>query len=202
MVEPRHDDVERFGVRQRRREGAPGTRREQRGGVALQHGVDALDVVGREDDEARAGVGQRVAQRRVGEHVVQRHADRADLPGPEQRDEVLQAVRREHRDALALADPGRAQVAREPGRPVGELRVVDLDVVEPERDVVGVVAGRATQQGGDVHVLAPLRRNASNPSVAADERSAAACVTASRSSDPRRSSPLEWLISFFDSATV
>lgn len=118
--------------------------------VAQQRG-DPVPVRGGQHEHPQPGVAHDVAERRVGEHPVERHADRAGLPRTEQPDQVLGAVRQEEPDPLPRLDPGVPQVRGEAGAAFGVPGVVDLVVVQPERDVRRVVGRTAAQERGDVH---------------------------------------------------
>ena len=72
-------------------------------------------------ERARFGVLEDVPQLRRREPPVDRHRDRAEVVGGEDRRQELDAVVREQPDDVAGADAARVQPGRERGRPVRHL---------------------------------------------------------------------------------
>ena len=124
-----------------------------------ERGLDALRRLVRELDErlvaherAGSGVLEDVPHLRRGEPPVDRHRDRAEVVGGEDRLQELGAVVREERHDVAAADAALGQAAGQRGRAVGHLAVGRRLALE-DRDRLVRRAGRVVGEHGEpVHV--------------------------------------------------
>jgi len=98
--------------------------------------VDGSVGPGRDEERSQVGVRDDLAELVLLEAAVDRYGDRAELGGPEEREDVVQRIGHEYADRFPRPDSERTQRARVRVGLVGKLRVGGAGLREDERRMV------------------------------------------------------------------